>query len=363
MNILHTEWSDGWGGQERRIITEMCGMLGRGHRVWLLTRTHAQIAQHARLNGIPVYCAPMRGPADLASTIYTRRLLHRLKIDVINTHSGVDTWIGGLASRLGHPVTFIRTRHLDIPLRRRPSNFIHYLPDQIITCGSNTMNHLINNCNFPSRQITNIPTGIDFHHFQPQRDRSEMRRTLNIHDQQPSILMVGVLRGVKRHLLALEALQLLHQHHPDAVLVIAGEGPIRTEIEAQAQQLDLVESIRFLGYRDDIPDLMHAADQLWLTSRSEGVPQVITQALGLGLPVVSTDVGSVRDLITSGKTGLLAPAEDAPAIAEAATQLIGDTELCRRIAINGQALAQSRFSLDGMLDATENIYQLCLERA
>lgn len=359
MRILHTEWSDGWGGQERRIITEIQGMRKRGHDVWLLTRPYTQILEQARQLGIPFYCAPMRAPTDLASIFYTRRLLNRLNIDIINTHSGIDTWIGGIASRLGKKVVFIRTRHLDIPLKRHPINFIHYLPDRIISCGTMIQKHLIAECGFPAKQIVNIPTGIDFEHFRPTKDRNSVRNELKTSEDCPIILMVGVLRGVKRHLLAIDAFSILKKKHPKAKLFLAGDGPMRTDIENRIEKLNLQKSIQLLGYREDIPDLMQAADQLWLTSRSEGVPQAITQALGMKLPIVSTNVGSVSDLIIHQQTGMLAPPENASKIAELSNQLLLDATLSKQISQRGYSHALTHFSLCYMLTATEALYEEC----
>lgn len=356
MRILHTEWSDGWGGQERRIISEMRGMQTRGHDLYLVTREHARIRGVAEDAGIRTFALPLQNKFDLASIARLAHLLRQLQIEIVNTHSGVDTWIGSLAARLARSPALVRTRHLDIPLRRNWVNFVHYLPARIITCGETTRTRLIEDCGFPAHQIISIPTGIDFDRFFAQKHRANVRQTLGQSPEDEIVLMVGVIRGVKRHLLALEVFATLAKERPNLHVWLAGDGPMRHEVERRCDELGLSGRIHFLGYRDDVPELMNAADALLLTSRSEGVPQVITQALGSGLPVVATNVGGIPELITHGQTGLLAPAEDVAALTAALRSVFEDPAWAQNLGERGRSHVLARYTLAAMLDATESAY-------
>lgn len=355
MRILHTEWSDGFGGQERRILAEMKGMRARGHDIWLATREGAQLRVAAETAGIPTLILPLRGAADLASAARLARELRRLRIDVVNTHSGVDSWVGGIAARWARSPVLLRTRHLNNPLRRGWTNFVHYLPDRIVACGEAVRARLVEECGFPAAQVVSIPTGIDFAGFRPTRDRATVRAGLGLGEDDELLLMVGVLRGVKRHLLALDALQRLADARPRLQLILAGDGPMRDELGARADALGLAGRVHFIGHRDDVPDLLGAADALLLSSRSEGVPQAVTQALGLGLPVVATRVGGVPELIRDEDTGLLVPPEDAEAMAAALERVFADPDWARSLGERGRAHVHAHFSLDAMLDATERL--------
>ncbi len=356
LRILHTEWSDGWGGQESRIVGEMAGMKERGHSVVLATRRQCKIAGEATKIGIPVIFLQMRGKVDLGSIIPLARYLRREAIQVVNTHSGVDSWIGAFAAKLAGTPVLVRTRHLNIPLKRNWLNFVHYLADQIVSCGETMRNHLVDGCGFPAKQITSIPTGIDFATFAPTRSRQEMRQSLGITPVDFVVLMVGIIRSVKRHVIALRAFQSLLDKHPAARLLLAGDGPMQKEMEQLARTLGIHERVRFLGHRDDVPDLMTAADVLLLTSRSEGVPQAVTQALGLGLPVVATAVGGVPELVMHEQTGLLIPPEDPQATTDALLRIAEDRQLAARLGVAGQKHAIANFSLTAMLDKTEALF-------
>lgn len=353
--ILHTEWSDGWGGQERRILSEIVALTARGHRIWLATRAHAAIADKARAAGIPVLILPFAGKFDLRTIIPLGNFIRRNGIDIVVTHSGIDSWVGAFAARLGR-CHLVRTRHLNLPLHRRWYNFVHYLADRIVTSGEVMRQNLVVNCGFPEAQVVSIPTGLDLSRFRPVRTRSQVRQELGLDETHFVVLMVGVIRSVKRHEVALRAFVQLQREVPEARLLLAGEGPMAKQMQDLAQSLGLADSVRFLGHREDVPDLMGAADCLLLTSRSEGVPQVLTQGLHCDLPIVATAVGGVPEVVIHEKTGLLVQPEDIAGVAAALARLRREPEFAATLAAAGKRHVEHKFSLEAMLDATENLY-------
>ena len=129
-----------------------------------------------------------------------------------------------------------------------------------------------------------------------------------------------------------------------------------------AADLAIADRMSFLGHREDVPDLLKTADLMLLTSSSEGVPQAITQALGLGVPVVATAVGGVPELVIHEHTGLLVPPEDPLAVAEAMARLADDLALATRLGEEGRRHVMAKFSLDAMLDKTEHLYRALLDK-
>lgn len=358
--ILHTEWSDGWGGQERRIFTEMLGMRQRGHRLILAARPTCALARQAAAAGIPVEFVPFAGKFHWPSIAQLRRLIQREGVQVVNTHSGIDSWVGAFAARLAG-VKLVRTRHLNLPLHRTWYNFVHFMAHRIVTCGEAMRRTLIETHGFPPEQLVSIPTGIDFSTFVPKRERAAVRAELGIAPEAFMVLMAAVIRGVKRHEVAIRAFAQFRQARPDAKLVLAGDGPMRIDMERLCAELKVTDAVLFLGHRDDVPDLMQAADALVLTSDSEGVPQAVTQALGLGVPVVATAVGGVPELVIDGQTGLLAPKERPDCVAEGLARLAADPALAARLGAQARQHAQGHYSLTAMLDATEQVYAQALE--
>ena len=142
IKVLHTEWSDGWGGQEIRIIDEMLAIREQGIEVFLACRDHGIIKQKALEHSIPVFILPFRGNADLKTIFSLIRIIKKHSIDIVNTHSGKDTWVGGLAAKMARK-KFIRTRHLSNPISTSPLNFINRLADYIITTGESVRSTMI----------------------------------------------------------------------------------------------------------------------------------------------------------------------------------------------------------------------------
>ena len=111
VKVLHTEWSDGWGGQEIRIINEMRAIRSKGVKVFLACKASSMIREKAIKNDFKVFILPFRGNGDIKTLILLTKIIKKNSIDIVNTHSGKDTWVGGLAAKFSG-VKFIRTRHL-----------------------------------------------------------------------------------------------------------------------------------------------------------------------------------------------------------------------------------------------------------
>lgn len=361
LKILHTEWSDGWGGQERRILLECEGLMARGHHVEIATRESCWIAKEAHSRGIPTSFFPMARKFDFQGIRQLKNYLKQGQFDVVHTHSGIDAWIGGIAAKLAGTPALIRTRHLFMPFHRGPLNFVHYLPDRLFCLGDTMRAMLVDECGFPAKEVVNIPTGIDFNLFRPARTRSEVRQELNIGDDEFLVLVVGVLRGVKRHDIAIEGFARFLKAGGKGKLILAGDGPMRTNMEDLVHTLGIEADARLLGHRTDVPDLMGAADTLLLTSRSEAQSQALTQGIGLGIPAVATAVGGVPEVVVHERTGLLVPPGDMDAVATALKRLSDDPDLRQRLGAEGKVHANSRYSLAAMLDATEEAYRTVLE--
>src|SRR6185312_3813810 len=149
--------------------------------------------------------------------------------------------------------------------------------------------------------------------------------------------------------------------HVDMRLVIAGDGPQRAELQRQIEQLGLAESVRLLGNREDVPELLAACDVFALSSIAEGMPVTLLEAMAANLPVVSTKVGGIASVVESGVTGTLVPARDPQALANAMAAYVADRDLRRQHGSAGHARATARFSLRAMIAAYTALYDGLLD--
>ena len=144
-------------------------------------------------------------------------------------------------------------------------------------------------------------------------------------------------------------------------LVLVGEGPNARAIETEIERLQLQPHVRLLGLRHDVPKMLAAADLFLLTSISEGIPLTVIEAMAAGLPVVSTNVGGVPEIVVEGQTGLLAPSGDAAGLAAAVSRLAGDAALRKQMGEAGRQRAAEVFSADKMHAAYDRLYAEMLD--
>jgi len=340
IRVLHTEWSNGWGGQEIRIIEEMKAMRELyGVESFIACREDAKIAEKAKNEGFQIFTLPFKGNTDIATLLKLRKIIREHSIDIVNTHSGKDTWVGGLAAKISG-ASFIRTRHLSNPINPSRLNFINELADYIITTGESVRDDMIKRNRINPDKIVSIPTGIDENRFNPNCcEKLEARGRLGVDRDRLVIGIVAVLRSFKRHDIFIENARAVLKKYPDTLFIIAGDGPQREKIEELISEYGLRDNILMLGHIDNPELAMKAMDIFILSSDSkEGVPQSVIQALLMELPVIATDVGSTKDLY-NGENMILIPPKDRDALLKATISLIEEKELRNKLSKNARESA------------------------
>lgn len=355
LRILHTEASKGWGGQEIRILEESAGLRRRGHDVRLATPQNAPIFAAAERRGIPVHALPLdrRRPGP---TIALARLIVALRPDVLVTHSSSDSWLAALATRLpGASVPIVRVRHLSTRAAPGPLNRWLYgrVPSRVVTTGEAIRKALVASLKLTPDRVRSIPTGIDVERFVPG-DRVAARARLKLPQDETLIGIVATLRNWKGHRYLIEALR-KDPRLSRARLIIVGAGPQEEILREQAEGLG--ERVIFAGQQDDVVPWMHASDVFALPSTgNEGVPQALVQAMACRLPVISTPVGAIPEIVHDGDTGLLVPPADVKALADAIVRLQADSALAARLAAAGRAFVTEHLTIAAMLDAMEALF-------
>ena len=357
--IMHTEASRGWGGQEHRILVEAQTMTQRGHRVLIAASPQGELLPRARRSGLPVFPLAFGGRGNLAALVKLRRLLAQEQVDILNTHSSLDSWIGALAI-LGRRrrTKLVRTRHLSTPIRTSlPTRWLYQQADATITTGTAIKAIIQQRAQVPAEAVFSIPTGVSLERFSPPAAVERHRLPCRWPAGMPVIGSVAVLRSWKGHLYLVEALHRLRQEGLQAGLVLVGEGPYREVIEPKIAALDLQEWVCLTGYQDDVPPWLALMDIVVLASyANEGVPQSLLQAMAMGKPVVGTDCGGIPEIVQPGVNGLLVPPRDSEALAAALAHLLSRPETRQQFGAAGRRLVESCYSLEQMARALEGVY-------
>ncbi len=238
--------------------------------------------------------------------------------------------------------------------------------DRVIGVGASVRRALIANEGIAADRIEVIYNGVDLGPFEAVQDdstlRREVRAELGVVDHEAVILQVARLNPLKDHLTAIAAVRKLRDSGVNARLVLAGEGEERQKIETAVREASLQHHVELLGARRDIPRLLSAADAFLLSSISEGIPLTLIEAMAAGVPVVSTDVGGIPEVIDHGSTGLLAPAHDAGRLARHLQRALTESAFRGSVIAAAQNKARERFSLDEMHRLYAGVYSECLVR-
>lgn len=356
LHIVHTESSLGWGGQEIRILTEIRGMLERGHQVTLITPSTARIFQAAEERNITTIALPI-GRKNLRGMFALRRWLKQHPCDVINTHSSTDSWLAALATRLMRDAPpLVRTRHIsaEIPNNAATRWLYQSATAFIATTGERLRQQLIKHNGFDPTRITSVPTGIDTDRFVPG-NRTIARGQLNLPINVPIVGIVATLRSWKGHTYLLEAFARLADR--SALLLIVGDGPQRQNIEKEITRLNLTGRVLMPGNQRDVIPWLHAMDVFVLPSyANEGVPQALMQAMACGVPVISTPIGSITEAVQDGVSGRIVAARDAQALHETLAALLQNPEQRAAFGAAARNTAIEKFGVDAMVDKMEAIF-------
>lgn len=362
MKIVHTEASLGWGGQEIRVLDESRGMIERGHEVTLLCPREAKIFTEAARFGVKAVALPI-GRKNLAGVLAMRRWLNVNKPDVVNTHSSTDSWLVALAlATSGRKAPLVRTRHVSTAIHNKLSTRWLYTKatSHIVTTGEALRQQLIDNNQFPPELLTSVPTGIDPDLYKPA-DKLLARQNLGLPTDKPLIGIVATLRSWKGHKFLLNACAKIVDQNWH--LVIVGDGPTRKDLEQLTTELNLQDRVTFTGQSNTANVWMQALDIFCLPSyANEGVPQALLQAMLTALPVISTEVGAIPEIVHHDQTGVIIPIKDADALAAAITDLLRDPTRCERLGEAARELIQAKHSRNKMLDSMESIFSNAIAR-
>ncbi|HEY7459930.1 MAG TPA: glycosyltransferase family 4 protein [Xanthobacteraceae bacterium] len=351
LRILHTEASTGWGGQEIRILDEAAGLRARGHDVQVAAPAAAPIFHAARSRHIPAHDVSL-DRRSIGSFLALSRVIGAFKPDVVVTHSSSDSWLAALVTRMpSRRAALVRTRHLSTPVARGSLNRWLYgrAPVRVVTTGEAIRDQLIKTLGLDPRAVVSIPTGADMSRFRPG-DKAGARARLGLSTEAPIIGIVATLRSWKGHRFLIAAMN--DQRLAHARLVIVGDGPQDPVLREQAASFG--DRVLFVGQQDDVVPWLHTFDVFALPSTgNEGVPQALVQAMACGIPVVTTPVGAIPELVRDRETGLIVPPGDEEALAAAIATLLTDQTLAGRLAAAGRERVSAHFTAAAMLDRME----------
>ena len=362
LRILHTESSLGWGGQEIRILTEARAVARRGHAVTLAAPAEARIAREAPRYGVDTATLPI-GRKNLRGLFALRQYLARERFDVVNTHSSTDSWLAALACATRSPAPpIVRTRHISASAGRNAATRWLYgrATARVVTTGERLRRQVIEETGVDAARVVSISTGIDLAVFKPG-DRLASRAALGLPRDAAIVGIVATLRDWKGHHDLLRAMARLS---PATLLAIVGDGPQRDSLEELVAELGIGARVRLAGEQIDVAPWMRSFDVFCLPSyANEGVPQALMQAMACAIPVVTTNVGSIAEIVSDGVTGVFTAPRDPQALAAVLGALLGDATRRAELGARAAAAARERFGEERMVERMLEVFDTVAARA
>ena len=361
------------GGAQKALLA-MCRALRErrvGVVVWRLGGT-SEFEEKFRALGVPVLGGSDSFLKLLLEPFSLFRYLRREKVLLVQTFLFYSDIAGRVIGRLARlfagaqkiPVvvssvraTNVRNRWWQFALQRATSS----LADAFTAVSKRTLEFAVAREGVVADRAEVIPNGIDLAPWAELPDKVAARVALGLPSEGRVIGTVGRLHEQKGHRFLLEAAQTILLEMPDAVFVIAGYGPWRERLEAQAKVLGIQANVHFPGFRPDVETVLAATDVFVLPSLWEGMSNALLEAMAAGKPVVATAIDGNVEQVVDGETGLLVPPSDSVALAEALLTLSRDADKARAMGLAGRNRAEREFPLGKMIEAHMALYDRLLK--
>src|SRR5262245_14302752 len=323
-------------------------------------------AEPMRQLGLPVQEFAARGSADVGRLLRLRAALKALAPHVLHTILWSANSYGRVASiGLRIPVVITAERNViaRAPWQLAIERGLDRVTDVYLVNSRAMRDGLVGRERLPTGKMHVVHNGIDLERVPSfALDRRATRRALGLDPARRLVAQVGRLEPQKDYPTFLAAAARVATVLPDVDFLVVGDGALRAELETTALGLGIADRVRFLGLRHDVPGLLAGVDVLALTSRWEGLPNVVIEAMATGAVAVATDVGGCSELIVAGETGLLVPPGQPDAVAAALLDVLGAPERAAAMALAARRRIEREFTVGAMVAKTARVYEASLAR-
>ncbi len=362
MKVLHIQKVAGIAGSENHLLTLLPALRGSGFEPTMLVLAGpgdhpAPFVASMTSRGIDCEVISMRNNLDPVLLPHLVKFILGHQTQLVHAHLIHADLYGTLAARLAGVPAVVSTKHGYNPWRAKwfyacLDRWASFSQDRIITISDALGRLLVEVEGLRPEKLSTIHYALEGDHF-----RSSVPVDLSLEVSHPVIGTVSRLIHQKGIHVLLRAFAECAKNHPSISLVVVGDGPERSNLEILARKLGLGSRVRFLGYRPDVHQILPQFDIFTLPSFGEGFGLVLLEAMACGKAVVATDVMSIPEIVQQGKSGLLVPAQDVSALAEALDTLIANPELRDRFGKAGFQRVRTEFTVERMVRKTAEVYQ------
>lgn len=360
------------GGAQRNTIDTVAALDRGEFSLGLTCADEGELLSEARaLANVELFELPhlrreVRPLADMRALSEFRRAIRRFRPEIVHTHSSKAGILGRLAARReGVPIAIHSIHGFGFgPHQPAPVRFAFLAAERLaarwttafVAVSRRNLEDGIRLRLFPASRATLIRSGVDLASFAAHRGGDALRRALAIPTAAPLVVQIACFKPQKAPERFVEVATRLAPRFPTAHFLLVGDGPLRGRLERLRREAGLEGRLHLPGWRRDVPAVLDAATVVTLTSRFEGLPRVLVEALAAGVPVVAMSVDGVSEVIKDGKNGFLVPPDDVVGLAGHVAEILGDGALRSRLsASTGEDLEE--FGRDAMVRKQEELYR------
>ena len=337
-------------------------------------QSHVKAARRKGVNIAPLAALIRRiDPIkDFQALVSLCKLMRQEKPAIVHTHTSKAGILGRLAAKISAVPLIIHTPHghvfyghfnrLTAELFRAVERCFGRITDEIVALTEGEKKDYLDLSVYPAERITVIHSGVDLRRFSDVRiDAAGVKEKIGLNPDSIVVGTVGWLLPIKGPLVLLRAMAALWQKTPKARLVYVGKGALERQLKSEAVRLKVADRVHFLGWRDDVHEIMQIIDIFVLPSRNEGMGRVLVEAMAAGKPVVASRVGGVPDLVKHGENGFLTSPGDVADLSYYIGRLLADEDLRTGMGLSGETISRD-YSLEKMVEKIDALYLTFLQK-
>ena len=358
MKVLHVNLETHWGGGEKQ-LTQLIEGSSVENRLFCVR--NSKLHQSCQENHLNHYCVASSSPYNLLSIFKFIRVCKQFKPDIIHLHTSKAHTLGVMVQWFNKTTPLVVTRRMSSTLKTNSFSRYKYNHPSIkkIICVSEAVRTAVSKL-VHEKKLTTIYGGVNISQTEEKIDRDFLTKRYPQLVGKQVIGFVGSLTDVKDPLLFIEVAARISQRLPDAAFIMIGEGELKDDLLNRVNQLNLTKAVHFTGFIEASVAAISSLDLLLITSKNEGIPNVILEAFVTKTPVVAVDVGGIPELIQNDKTGKLSSREPEE-LAKQAIEVLTNSDLSEMLAENAYDKALE-FNYQKGIDHTLRLYEEILSK-
>lgn len=355
MKILHLDTRPDWRGGQLQILLTLRGLRARGHEAQLMARRDSPLARRATEEGFAVHLYPPRF-VRLQAALCLHELLDQQTFDILHAHDPHGLTAAWLI-RAHRRAALVAARRVAYPLSRGWLGLARYRAARRIIAVSHFVAESVIASGIEVERVTVVHDGVELCEATTADERRVARARWKVSDESILLGCVGYLLPEKGQEALLRAMPQIRGQFPNCRLILAGDGPCRTELQALAEELRIGDAVIFAGFVADVESVYRALDVFVFPSLAEPLGSSLLAAMAHGLPVIAVASGGVPEIVTNGQNGILVGAPDVQKLADSIRQVLNDPVQATRVGKTARQTVAQNFSADLLAENTVREYQ------